>query len=95
MNRTTPQRARLCALRLVAAHEPIIICTLIFYGYWLGLFGQVGKALNLALVVIIYLGQLLLSAWWMRRFRFGPAEWLWRSLTYMKLQPMRLSTTPD
>jgi uncharacterized protein len=28
--------------------------------------------------------------WWMRRFRFGPMEWLWRSLTYMKLQPMRV-----
>lgn len=66
-----------------------IICTLIFYGYGLGLFGQVGKAPGLLLVVVIYTAQVLISAWWMQRFQFGPAEWLWRTLTYMKPQPMR------
>jgi len=70
-----------------------IICTLIFYGYGLGLFGQVGKALGLLLAVLIYTGQVVLSAWWMQRFRFGPAEWLWRSLTYMKLQAMSRKPT--
>lgn len=34
--------------------------------------------------------QIVLSRWWMQRFRFGPAEWLWRSATYVKWQPMRL-----
>ena len=33
--------------------------------------------------------QVLYSQWWLQRFRFGPAEWLWRSITYWKLQPMR------
>jgi len=65
-----------------------IICTLIFYGYGLGLFGKVGYALCLLLVVIIYAAQVAVSQWWARRFQFGPAEWLWRSLTYMKPQPM-------
>lgn len=66
-----------------------IICTLIFYGYGLGLYGQVGTATGIGLTAAIYLLQVLLSRWWMGRFRYGPAEWLWRSLTYLKLQPMR------
>ncbi len=57
-------------------------------GVLLGLFGKVGYALCLLLVVIIYAVQVAVSQWWARRFRFGPAEWLWRSLTYMKPQPM-------
>lgn len=66
-----------------------IICTLIFYGYGLGLFGQMGKAAGLVLAVAIYAVQVIVSVWWMARFQFGPAEWLWRTLTYMKRQPMR------
>jgi uncharacterized protein len=66
-----------------------IICTLIFYGYGLGLFGQVGAAWGIVLTVAIYLLLIPISHWWMKRFRYGPAEWLWRSMTYLKLQPMR------
>ena len=65
-----------------------IICTLIFYGYGLGLFGKVGPAAGILLTVVIYLIQIPISHWWMKRFRYGPAEWLWRSMTYLKLQPM-------
>jgi uncharacterized protein len=68
-----------------------IIATLIFYGYGLGLFGQVGPALGLVLTVVIFLLLIPFSHWWMKRFRYGPAEWLWRSMTYLKLQPMRRS----
>jgi uncharacterized protein len=68
-----------------------IICTLIFYSYGLGLFGQVGSALGLVLTVVIFLLLIPFSHWWMKRFRYGPAEWFWRSLTYLKLQPMRRS----
>jgi uncharacterized protein len=67
-----------------------IVCTLIFYSYGLGLFGKVGAAWGIALTVVIYLLQIPLSQWWMSRFLYGPAEWLWRSLTYGKMQPMRL-----
>jgi len=70
-----------------------VICTLIFYGYGLGLFGQVGPALGILLTVVIYLVQIPISHWWMKRFRYGPAEWLWRSLTYLKAQPMRRPST--
>ena len=65
-----------------------VICTLIFYGHGFGLFEQVGRLGQLAIVVAIWVLQLLWSPWWLGRFRFGPLEWLWRSLTYMKFQPM-------
>ncbi|MFB3061688.1 MAG: DUF418 domain-containing protein, partial [Candidatus Binatia bacterium] len=42
------------------------------------------------LTVLIFTLQIMLSGWWLKHFRFGPAEWLWRTLTYGKLQPMRL-----
>ena len=66
-----------------------IVCTLIFYGYGLGLFGQMGMAAGIGLTIVIYLLQIPISHWWMKRFQYGPAEWLWRSLTYLKPQPMR------
>ena len=67
-----------------------VVAVLIFYGYGLGLYGQVGPLGGAVLAFLIFPFQVLLSAWWVRHFRFGPAEWLWRSLTYGKLQPMRV-----
>jgi len=67
-----------------------LVFTTIFYGYGFGLFGKVGPAAGLAMVVPVYVIQVLISNWWVKRFRFGPVEWLWRSLTYGKRQPMRL-----
>ncbi len=66
-----------------------LIFTTIFLHYGLGLAGKIGPLAVAFLTLVIYSLQLLLSVWWLRRFRFGPAEWLWRSLTYGKLQPMR------
>ena len=57
--------------------------------YALGLFQQVRPAPAWGIAVVIFGVQLLISVWWLPRFRFGPAEWLWRTLTYGKLQPMR------
>jgi uncharacterized protein len=65
-----------------------LVCTLIFYGYGLGLYGNLGPAITLILTIIIYRVQIGLSDWWLGRYRFGPAEWLWRSLTYGKFQPL-------
>jgi uncharacterized protein len=65
-----------------------IVCTTLFYGYGFGLFGDINRTGLAAIVLIIWVTQLLLSPIWLRHFRFGPAEWLWRSLTYWKLQPM-------
>lgn len=69
-----------------------IVSTLVFYGYGLGMMAaDWSSAQLLAYVVVLYLLQIPLSHWWMKRFAFGPAEWLWRSLTYLKLQPMRIA----
>lgn len=66
-----------------------VICTFLFYGYGLGLFGTT-TALTGALTALAVFGfQLVLSHAWLRRFRYGPVEWLWRSLTYGARQPMR------
>lgn len=68
-----------------------VICTTIFYSYGLALFCKVRPSLGLLLTIIIWLIQIPLSVWWLRRFQFGPIEWLWRSLTYWQRQPMRIS----
>ncbi len=65
-----------------------VIGTLIFYSYGLGLFGKVGPAILLIFTVVIYALLVLASEWWLTRYRFGPVEWLWRSLTYKKRFPM-------
>jgi uncharacterized protein len=61
----------------------------IFYGYGLGLFGRLSVAGALAIGVAVYVGQVLFSAWWLGRYRYGPVEWLWRTLMYGAAQPMR------
>lgn len=63
--------------------------TTLFYGYGFGLWGKLPQAVQLPLAVVFFAVQVAFSHWWLARFRFGPAEWLWRSLTYWRLQPMR------
>lgn len=65
-----------------------IIFGWIFYGYGLGLFARLGITEALALGIAVYVGQVLFSAWWLRHYRYGPLEWLWRSLMYGVRQPM-------
>jgi uncharacterized protein len=65
-----------------------LICTFIFYGHGLGLYGSVERTGQILLVLFIWILQLFVSPIWLNRFRFGPVEWLWRSLTYWKRQPM-------
>lgn len=67
-----------------------LVCTTLFYSYGFGLYGQVGPAFGIVLTLVIFAAQVYLSNLWVRHFRFGPLEWLWRSLTYGKRQPLRL-----
>ncbi len=66
---------------------------LVFYGLGLGLLGKIGAAAAVGLAIAFFLLQIVLAQLWAKRFKMGPAEWLWRSLTYFKLQPMRVK--PD
>jgi uncharacterized protein len=66
-----------------------IILTTVFYGYGFGLYGQVPRLWQMAFVVVVIGLQMIVSPLWLRHYRFGPAEWFWRSLTYWRLQPMR------
>lgn len=65
-----------------------IVGTLIFYSYGLGLFGSVGPAVLLIPTIVIYAIQVVISQWWLQRYRYGPAEWLWRSATYGRWLPL-------
>ena len=67
-----------------------VILTSIFYGYAGGQYGEISRAPQMLLVFGIITGQLVFSKWWLSHYRFGPMEWLWRSLTYKKIQPMKL-----
>ncbi len=66
-----------------------VICTTIFYGFGWGMFASLDRFALLGIVAIVWMIQLVASPIWLRYFRFGPLEWLWRSLTYGRLQPMR------
>jgi uncharacterized protein len=66
-----------------------LVCTLVFYGYGLGWFEQVGRASQLLFAVVLFAMQVLLSQLWLRRFQYGPVEWLWRAFTYLQLPPLR------
>lgn len=67
-----------------------IICTTLFYGHGFGLFGSVERGTQILIMIGIWIFQIVITNIWLRYFRFGPLEWLWRSLTYWKYQPMRL-----
>jgi uncharacterized protein len=69
-----------------------LVMTTIFYGYGLGLYGYVPRAAQELFVIALIGCQLWLAPIWLDRFRFGPVEWLWRSLTYWRPQPMRRDT---
>lgn len=70
-----------------------VICTFIFYHWGLAQFGEWSRAERIGLAAAIFVAQCIISPLWLRFFRFGPMEWLWRTLTYLKLQPM-LKTRP-
>ena len=66
-----------------------LVFTTVANGYGLGFYGRVGPAAGLLLALGLYAVQIGLSNWWLGRFRFGPMEWLWRSLSYLSPQPLR------
>ena len=69
-----------------------LICNAIFMGWGFNLLGELERFQIYYVVLGVWLFQLIVSPIWLRYFRFGPAEWLWRSLTYKNKQQWRLST---
>lgn len=66
-----------------------VICAIVFTGVGFSLFGQLERHELYYVVGSIWLFQLIASPIWLKYFRFGPLEWLWRSLTYKKRQPFK------
>lgn len=66
-----------------------IIATFVFYGHGLGWFGTMGRAEHWMLIIPVWIIQIIFSKWWLDKYRFGPFEWCWRSLTYGKFQEIK------
>lgn len=66
-----------------------LVCVPLFAGFGLGIGPSLGLWPVLLVAAIVFPLQLWLSAWWLRRYYFGPAEWLWRSLSEWQRLPMR------
>jgi uncharacterized protein len=60
-----------------------------------GLYDRVTPTLGVLLALAVAASQTPASVWWLGRFRFGPVEWIWRSLTYGGAQPMRIARGPE
>jgi uncharacterized protein len=74
-----------------------VLGALVFFGFGFGALGRVGSTAAVLLAVILFGCQAWLSRVWLERFRYGPIEWLWRSLTYLRRQPFTWPPTsrPD
>jgi uncharacterized protein len=73
-----------------------LMFTTLFYGYAFDQAFRLGPAAVTAGAVAFFAVQVVACQWWSRRFRFGPVEWLWRALTYLRWPPLRVAseTTP-
>jgi uncharacterized protein len=66
-----------------------LIGTWLLFSYGLALLGNFGASVWAAISLIVFALQIVFSKWWLGRFQYGPAEWLWRSLTYFKVWPLK------
>lgn len=78
---------RLCLTNYIGAS--FLVAT-IYLGYGFGLYRQIGLTAAIALQFVLFAVQVGLSGLWLRRFQIGPVEWLWRSATWRRWQPIRV-----
>ena len=71
-----------------------LILSLLFYGYGFGLYGTIGPGTQLWITMVIYIGLFIFSSLWLKYYRFGPLEWLWRILTYGQKIALKPSPHP-
>jgi uncharacterized protein len=69
------------------------IGVLIFFSIGLGQLGELGAGVSFLVGIAVFAGQIIFSNLWLRYFQYGPVEWLWRSLTYFRIQPLRKERT--
>ncbi|EZP78742.1 hypothetical protein H839_02701 [Parageobacillus genomosp. 1] len=72
-----------------------LCCTLLFYHYGFGWYGKMGMFAGALLSLFLYSAQLVISRKWLRHFHFGPAEWVWRWVTYGKKPPLYKQKSPS
>ena len=83
-----PSLAPLGRMGLTTYLAQTVFGVLVFYGLGLGLLGKIGVAAAVGASIAFFILQVLLAQAWMKHFTLGPVEWLWRSLTYFKVQPI-------
>jgi uncharacterized protein len=66
-----------------------VVGVLVFFGFGLGLLGRFGNSVTIPLGLVVFAVQVWVTRAWLGRFRFGPLEWAWRSLTWLRLEPFR------
>jgi uncharacterized protein len=66
-----------------------VIGTFIFYGWGLNYLGELRNAYSFLLAILIIILQMIISKWWLSQFYYGPLEWIWRSITYFKVYPLK------
>lgn len=81
--------ARVGQMALTNYLSQSVICNVLFLGFGFGLAGELARHQIYYVVFAVWVLQFFFSIWWLQRFRFGPAEWLWRSLTYKNAQPLK------
>ncbi|MHA1179263.1 MAG: DUF418 domain-containing protein, partial [Alphaproteobacteria bacterium] len=67
-----------------------LMFTLLFYGYGFGQLYLLGPVATTACAALFFAVQIIFCSWWLRFFRFEPVEWIWRCLTYLQTQPLRI-----
>ena len=85
--------ARVGQMALTNYLSQSLICNIIFMGFGFGLFAQLERFEIYYVVFGVWVFQILFSVYWLKHYRYGPAEWLWRSLTYKKKQSLRIQDT--
>ena len=71
-----------------------VVAAVVIYSWGFGLYGRLRPTMGALIVVTLFPLLVLASAWWTRRFQFGPVEWCWRAMTYGVIPPMRVGTRP-
>jgi uncharacterized protein len=71
-----------------------VIGVLVFFGFGLGLLGRFGNSVTIPMGLALFAGQVWASRAWLSRFRFGPLEWVWRSLTWLRREPFHAPAIP-